>query len=157
MTISSAEVRRNAFTDDLKDDWIAVNAAGTPIGRAGDEASVRRANPDAAGYFSGRQLEGHIATADIPAAALTPAAEALERIRREAEPQTAPPAAPPKGNPAVGMPDHSRDRSPVSKAPQAAPVADGTAFDHDNSGAVGGSKKGEESTAHKGAVKRRSK
>lgn len=139
MTISSAEVRRNAFTDSLGTDWIAVNDLGVPIGRAGDEAGVRQANPDAAGYFNARHLEGHIVNEDTPAAALTPSAEALERIRKEAEPQPAPPSVPPKNNPAVGMPDHSKDRSPVSKAPTR-PVVDGAAFDHDDDGKVGGSK-----------------
>lgn len=139
MTISSAEVRRNAFTDNLGTDWIAVNDLGVPVGRAGDEASVRKANPDAAGYFTEKHLEGHIASEDIPKAALTPSAEALERIRKEAEPQPFPPEAPVKGNPSVGMPGHSKDKSPASKAP-AKPVVDGAAFDHDDDGKVGGSK-----------------
>lgn len=110
---------KNAFLDDLHDDWVAVAANGTPIARASDEASVRRAAPDAAHYLNAKMLAKHVDGID-----------------------------------GIGITE-------VAPEPEQNPVAAGldavkaqSAFDHDGDGAEGGSVTGDESTAHKGAVKR---
>ena len=67
--IDPSQVRRGAFTENLGTDWIAVDDNGSILSRASDETAVRRAAPDAAGYFNAAML-GKLKAADLPKAAL---------------------------------------------------------------------------------------
>ena len=116
----------NAFTENLGTDFVALNAAGVPIGRASDRASLEQAH----------------AGGDVQILDATELAKLTPTI---AEAVTAKLDGPLAAIVAQGV------------AAEPAPVAekvDGSAFDHDNSGSTGGSMKGHESTAHKGAVKK---
>lgn len=121
MTLTPDQVLRNDFTENLGTDVVAVNANGTVIGRAGSEDTARRANPDAAAFFTGKDFE---ATSSKPTRAATAeldsTAAALARIKADAEPSS------------VVSPE------PTLAPPEPAPVADGSAFDHDHDGMVGG-------------------
>lgn len=91
--MDTSQVKLNAFTDNLGTDWVAVDAQGNVLTRAGDKDTVQRAVPFAAAYFTGSDFEKK-------------------------------------------------------------PAAGSKAFDHDDDGKVGGSPKGAESTAAKGAAKK---
>lgn len=54
--MNAADVRYNGFLDNLNDDWIATDGAGTPIARASTEDALRRGNPNAAAIFSAADL-----------------------------------------------------------------------------------------------------
>lgn len=51
-----AAIRNNAFTENVGTDWVAIDHTGNPIARAGDEATVRRAAPNAERYLTGEDL-----------------------------------------------------------------------------------------------------
>jgi hypothetical protein len=106
---------RNAFLDNPGDDWVAIAANGHPVGRASDEASLRRANPDAAHFVRAK---------DLAEAAVEPATPEPNPVAAGLDAVTAQGAAP-------------------------APVADGSAFDGDGDGKVGGSKPRAKKTAAK--------
>lgn len=108
---------KNAFLDDLRDDWVAVSTNGTPIARASDEASVRRAAPDAVHYLNAGMLAKHVDGIDDVGVA-------------DAAPE-------PEQNPAAAGLDAVVAQS---ADPAPAPVTDGSAFDGDGDGKVGGSK-----------------
>lgn len=55
--IDPTQIRRNAYTDNLGDDLIAVDALGNVLARAGDRASLDKAAPDHAGVFGAADLE----------------------------------------------------------------------------------------------------
>lgn len=55
-----ADVFKNEFLTDLKTDYIAVAANGTPIARSTDLASVKRAAPDATAYFTGADFDTNV-------------------------------------------------------------------------------------------------
>lgn len=55
--IDPTQIRRNAYTDNLGEDLIAVDALGNVLARAGDRASVEKAAPDHAGVFGAADLE----------------------------------------------------------------------------------------------------
>jgi hypothetical protein len=57
MTIKPEDVQHNAFLDNLKTDWVAINEAGVPIGRASDKESLERASPASAAQFTGSDFE----------------------------------------------------------------------------------------------------
>lgn len=61
------EVFKNEFLHKLGLDHIAVDANGVPIARASDRASVEKAAPNAAAYFSGADFT----VPELPAAAET--------------------------------------------------------------------------------------
>lgn len=74
------EVFRNEYLHLLGLDHIAVDANGVPIARASDRASVERAAPNAAAYFSGADFAaaaGALAAAD-PAPGIVPGPVSVE-------------------------------------------------------------------------------
>ena len=123
----------NAFTENLGTDFVALNAAGVPIGRASDRASLEQAH-------AGGDVQILDAT---ELAKLTPTIAEAVTARLD--------------GPLAAVVAQGVAAEPVAVAAEPAPAAekaDGSAFDHDNSGFAGGSMKGHESTAHKGAVKK---
>lgn len=130
------EILHNAFLDDLNDDFVAINAQGTPIGRASTREALEKAHSDlavtilsASEALAAQPTLAEAATAELdgPFAAIV-AQGVVEPVVTEAKPEL------------------------PADADTKAPIADGSAFDHDDSGSAGGSKAGDESTAHKGAV-----
>jgi hypothetical protein len=67
-------VRQSGFTENLGSDYIAVDANGAVLARAGDEESAKRAVPGAAAYFSGKDFSGKqsLKTERIPDAPASP-------------------------------------------------------------------------------------
>ena len=118
----------NAFTTDLGSDFVALNAQGTPIGRASSKEALEQAH-------AGTDVQILDAT---ELAKLTPTL---------AEAATASLDGPFAAVVAQGV--TAQEELPVDANKKAPIKAD--PFDHDNSGAAGGSRKGAESTAHKGA------
>ncbi len=57
MQVRPEDVFKNEFLHDLKTDHIAVDERGVPIARATDRASLTRAAPGAAAYFSADDLK----------------------------------------------------------------------------------------------------
>lgn len=102
---------RNAYLDNLGSDWIAVAANGHPIARATTEEGVRKAAPDAVHFVNASLLDKRIESLDAAPPEANPASAGLDAVKAQGT-------------------DESDD----------APVADGSAFDHDNDGHVGGSK-----------------
>jgi hypothetical protein len=134
----------NAFLDSLGTDWVAVANNGHPVGRATTETAVRQAVPDAVHYLCAKDL------ADVevkPAKAEpNPVAVPLEAVKAQA---IAPEIAEKPGFVVID------DPLVASEGPSVAPGKPfKDPFDHDNSGFAGGSAKGEQSTAHKGVVRR---
>lgn len=103
---------RNAYLDNLGSDWIAVAANGHPIARATTEEGVRKAAPDAVHFVNASLLDKRLESLDAAAPEANPASAGLDAVK------------------AQGADD----------APEDGPIADGSAFDHDNDGYVGGSK-----------------
>jgi len=118
----------NAFTTDLGSDFVALNAQGTPIGRASSKEALEQAH----------------AGADVQ---ILDAAELAKLTPTLAEAATASLDGPFAAVVAQGV--TAQEELPVDANKKAPIKAD--PFDHDNSGAAGGSRKGAESTAHKGA------
>ncbi len=128
----------NAFTENLGTDFVALNPAGVPIGRASSRESLEQAHAGAdvqildateLAKLTPTLAEAVTAKLDAPFAAVVAQGVAENAL---AEP---------------GKPTGAEDTpvEPVKEKPAKDP------FDHDNSGSAGGSKKGTESTAHKGA------
>ena len=121
--MKAADVRHNAFSENLGTDHIAVNAGGIPIARSTDRASLEHA---VAGldqpvhFFTGSDFTDIKPTAAPVTAALGSIDAAFEKIK-------------------AASPDNTAEIE-KQQADQAAKVADGTAFDHDGDGKVGGSK-----------------
>ena len=123
------QILKNAFTESLKSgEFVAVNPAGTPVGRAGTREALEQAH-------AGTDVQILDAT---ELAKLTPTL---------AEAATASLDGPFAAVVAQGV--TAQEEFPVDANKKAPIKAD--PFDHDNSGAAGGSRKGAESTAHKGA------
>lgn len=53
MTFDPLKVRHNAFTENLGNDYIAVDQNGTPIARAATMALCQQAAPGAAAFLTG--------------------------------------------------------------------------------------------------------
>jgi hypothetical protein len=111
MTITAQDVKPNSFLDNLKTDFIAVDANGNILARADSEEVVRKAAPDTVAVFTGKDFETKVAKATVEPVTES-AGEAIEPVAAE----------------------ESTTDNPV-------PGADGSAFDHDDDGKVGGSKK----------------
>lgn len=60
MTLEAKYVKPNAFTENLKSDWIAVDTNGNVLARADNEDGARRAAPGAAAFFTGKDLDGKV-------------------------------------------------------------------------------------------------
>lgn len=54
--IEAKDILHNEFLSNLGDDHVAVAENGMPIGRAQDGDTIRKANPNAAAYFSADEL-----------------------------------------------------------------------------------------------------
>lgn len=107
----------NAYLENLGDDWVAIADNGHPVGRAGDELTLRIAVPDAAHYLCAKDLDSTETLPDAPPAE-DPVAAPLEAVKAQSStPET--------------------DADPVNLNGK---HADGDAFDHDGDGKVGGSK-----------------
>ena len=119
----------NAFLDDIGTDFVALNPAGVPVGRAGTREALEQAH-------AGADVTIHSA-ADLPNLANVTIAEAA----------TASLEGPFAAVVAQGVKD------PDGNEPQdAAPAKD--PFDHDGKDGPGGSLPGKDSTAHKGAAQK---
>lgn len=114
-----SDIKASAYLYNLGADWIAVDARGNVLCRAGNEDAVRRGAPDAAAYFNGKDLSDVGMTAELVGAAPGSIDAALNLIKNA--------------------------------------VADATVFDKDGDGKAGGSPKGELSTAHIGAERKKAK
>lgn len=119
-------ITHNAFVEDLKDgEFVAVNAAGTPIGRAGSKEALEQAHAaDPAVQI--------LTAADIAKAEPTLAEAATSKLDG---PFAAVVAQGIEANPVV---PEAKPELPAD-ADTKAPIADGSAFDHDKDGHVGGS------------------
>lgn len=116
----------NAFLDNLGADFVALNAQGTPIGRAGTREALEQAH----------------AGADVQ---ILDATELAKLTPTLAEAVTAKLDAPFAAVVAQGVKDPDGNE-PVDATP---PKADGSAFDHDHDGKVGGSKASAKKTPSK--------
>ena len=119
----------NAFLENLGTDFVALNPAGVPVGRAGTREALEQAH----------------AGADVT---ILDAAELAKLTPTLAEAATASLDGPFAAVVAQGV---APEAAPVAAEP--APVAekaDGSAFDHDHDGKVGGSK----ATAKKAPAKK---
>lgn len=121
----------NAFLDNLGTDFVALNAQGTPVGRAGTREALEQAHAGAdvrildateLARLTPTLAEAVTASLDGPFAAVVARGVA----------------------PAVLVDDPVEQPVEPAKDP----------FDHDGKDGPGGSKSGDESTAHKGAVKK---
>lgn len=144
MTHSISNLIHNAFLDQIGSDWVAVAANGHPIARATTEAAVRRAAPDAVHFICAADLNKEEITGEV--------GKETGFDAPDAEPEPNPVAAGLEAVVAQGAQVHIGTAE--TDADSRNPNAVGSAFDHDRSGAPGGSAKGDESTAHKGAVRR---
>ena len=54
--ITPAKVRHNAFTENLGTDFVAVDPQGNVLARSDNEEGARRAAPDAAAFFTGKDF-----------------------------------------------------------------------------------------------------
>ena len=131
MTITPDKVIRSGFLENLGSDLIAVNAAGHVIGRASTRKALERACPDAAAVFTESDLEG-LAYVDISAAA-TQTNDALAAVVAQVDPAV--------------LADYEMIADvtivvddPVVASEPVVPVVDGSAFDLDGDGRVGGSR-----------------
>lgn len=127
------DILHNAFLDDLNDDFVAINANGVPIGRAGTREALERAHADLAVTIlsASEALAAQPTLAEAATASLDGPFAAIVAQGVEAQP---------------GTPETDADpANPNVEPPKADP------FDHDGDGVSGGSKKGAESTATKGA------
>jgi hypothetical protein len=116
---------RNAFLENLGTDWVAIADNGHPVCRANDEDTVRRAVPYAALYLTG----------DSP--------ELAELF------------APTDSADLVGAAEGSLDAAADLDTTEDIPSVDVSAFDADGDGRPGGSLPGKDSTAHKGAERKK--
>lgn len=124
---------RNAFIEDLGTDWVAIADNGHPVCRANDEETVRRAVPDAALYLTGDSPELAELFAPADSADLVGAAEGSLDAAADL----------------IGAPTTDSDRLIPLETPQP------NAFDHDGRDGPGGSLPGKDSTAHKGAERKK--
>jgi len=120
----------NAFTENLGTDFVALNPAGTPVGRAGTREALEQAH----------------AGADVRILDATELAKLTPTLAEAATASLDGPFAAVVAQ-GVGVKD------PDGNEPQdAAPAKD--PFDHDGKDGPGGSLPGKDSTAHKGAAKK---
>lgn len=121
---------KNGFLKDIGTDWVALSPNGTPLARAHDEETVRRAVPDAAEYVTGKK----------------PKAEKVEAAPAAVEPE-----------PATVEPEavEVEQTEPVTAELQPPVTTGASAFDHDGDGRDGGSLPGEQSTVATGRRKRK--
>lgn len=124
----------NAFTENLGTDFVALNAQGTPVGRAGTREALEQAH----------------AGADVQ---ILDAQELAKLTPSLAEAATASLDGPFAAVVAQGVAPAALVDDPVEQPVE--PAKD--PFDHDGKDGAGGSKKGAESTAHKGAQAKKAK
>ncbi len=133
------KIQQNAYTQNLtENEFVAVNPAGTPIGRAANREALEQAHPDGSATI--------LTAAEVNAAEPTLAEAVVATLEGPFAAVVAQGVKDLDGNEPL-------DAAPANVAP-VEPVKEKSAkdpFDHDNSGSAGGSKKGDESTAHKGA------
>lgn len=119
------QITKNAFTESLNDDeFVAINANGVPIGRASSREALERAHADpAVTILSASEAlaaqptlaEAATASLDGPFAAIVAQGVGSEPVVPEAKPEL------------------------PADADTKAPITDGSAFDHNKDGHVGGS------------------
>lgn len=137
--IDPTQIRRNAYTDNLGEDLIAVDALGSVLARAGDRASLDKAAPDHAGVFTAADLEPKAKKPapkpkDEPAPVVeetpAPIAAADEQpVAEEPKAEETPVAEEPKAEEAPAA-----DEQPVEETPE-------NPLDHAGDGKAGGSRK----------------
>lgn len=122
--------KANAFTENLGTDWVATDAAGTPIARASDEAGLRQAAPDAHAYLNAKTLvlDGQ----DLPRAAEGSVNSALDKVAAQSQATSS----------VVVNPSVQTSTTELQSADQPKSIADGSRFDHDGDGKAGGAPKG---------------
>ena len=126
-TLKADQVRRNAFTENLgKDEFVAVDDLGNVIARS-DRATLERDYPNAH-FFGAKDLGGNAAS--VEAASVEAASVEAENAGRHA-------------------------KTDELQAEQVKALEADGVFDHDGNGKPGGSKKGKDSTAAKGAERKR--
>lgn len=168
------EIKHSDMSYNLGGDIIAVDLNGNILARAASAEGCHRAAPDAHAYLTAKDI-GQPETGPLDGAGVDYAA-AEAAVEQEPGPigsgVTLTSIAHPEGEPV----DENADLNPESletgeyddetgkvtwtkPAPKdaTAAVADGSAFDHDKDGKSGGSQKGVDSTAHKGAENRKRK
>ena len=127
MTITPDKVIRSGFTENLGSDLIAVNAAGHVIGRASTREALDRACPDAAAVFTGADL----APVDMVEAQTTALDGPFAAVMAQVDPKVLEDYIPTNTVLQFDGPE---------EPPFVAPAVDGSAFDHDKDGHVGGSR-----------------
>ena len=94
MTINPLDIRHNAFSENLGNDYIAVNHHRTPVARASTEAGVRQAAPAAAAYFTGTDfVMDHIALLPEVEEVVQPSETPVVNKPKAAKPKAAKPKA----------------------------------------------------------------
>lgn len=126
--IDPTQIRRNAYTDNLGDDLIAVDSLGNVLARAGDRASLDKAAPDHAGVFGAADLEPK-AKKPAPKSKDEPAPVVEEAPAAIAAADEQPVAEEPKAEEAP-----TADEQPVEETLE-------NPLDHDGDGKAGGSRK----------------
>ena len=144
MTLTPDQVRHHGMTENLGTDVVAVDAQGNVLGRADTREAAERASPDAVAFFTAKDFES-TPTAAAPAPASADHNDAFDKILAQvdpavlkdylpAEPEAKAAEPPPANEDAVIAAEGERPEAEKEK-----PV-DGSAFDHDGDGRVGGSK-----------------
>lgn len=125
---------KHGFLRDIGTDWVALSPNGTPLARAHDEETVRRAAPDAADYVTGEKPKAKKAE---PAPA-EPVVTDLKHLGPDDGEQSE------AEQPAATEPEAEQPEPADAAEPESHPAAD-----HDGDGKAGGSEKGENATASK--------
>jgi len=150
MPITPDKIRHNAFSENLKTDFIAVDAGGNILARASTEAAARHAAPDADAIFTGKDLtHGHKAR---PEQATRD--DALAKVVKQVDPAVledyevpetvrvepiVPPAITPTPLPDAPAPTET---APAAQFPAPAERPETGTFDHDGDGRPGGAPRG---------------
>jgi len=148
MPITPDKIRHNAFSENLKTDFIAVDAGGNILTRASTEAAARHAAPDADAIFTGKDLtHGHKARPEQASHD-----DALAKVVKQVDPAVledykvpetpaaetvVPPAITPAALPDAPAPTET---VPAAHFPAPAEQPETGTFDHDGDGKPGGSR-----------------
>jgi hypothetical protein len=143
MPITPDKIRHNAFSENLKTDFIAVDASGNILTRASTEAAARHAAPDADAIFTGKDLtHGHKAR---PEQATHD--DALAKVVKQIDPAVledykAPETPVAETATPIDLPDAPApaETIPVAHFPVTAEQPETGTFDHDGDGKPGGSR-----------------
>ena len=140
VTIKPEQVKRNAFTQNLANDWIGTDDSGNVIVR-GDEQTVRR-NPDATSFFTKADLDQAAVRQDPATDPGNPTAQAFAKITAAVDPSVMKDYEPAPAAEAKLENVEKNDSGAEAKAAELEEAkAEVAKMDPDGDGKVGGSRK----------------